>query len=282
MGKVDPIQALYAKKIDPSTFNFDTMMAPPLFSLISPMAVQQIHSIITSLKYSGKLKQKTEMIKSILAPFGWIRFGSGTNRMVFRNRDLPDLLIKVALDKVGLGDSHAEFKNQQYLKPFVAKTFEVSPCGTVALVERVIPITTVDEFLDISDDIYNLITIKILGRYVLEDIGSHYFMNYGVRLGFGPVLLDYPYVYRLDVNKLYCNAPMPDGSYCGGIIDYDAGFNRLFCQKCGKKYLARELKKNISENILKVEDMEENTKLKVTLKKNGKTYNYINESDFIE
>ena len=34
-------------------------------------------------------------------------------------------------------------------------------------------------------------------------------MNYGLREGFGPVLLDYPYVFELDGRKLICNVPEP-------------------------------------------------------------------------
>ena len=35
----------------------------------------------------------------------------------------------------------------------------------------------------------------------MADIGTNFFMNWGIRPGFGPVLLDYPYVYELDGNK---------------------------------------------------------------------------------
>ena len=69
-------------------------------------------------------------------------------------------------------------------------------------------------------------------------------MNWGVRRGAFPVLLDYPYVYKLDGAKLICNKPDPysETGYCGGDIDYDDGFNHLFCTKCGKNYFASDLK----------------------------------------
>ena len=85
------------------------------------------------------------------------------------------------------------------LKPFVTKMFECSPCGTVATVERVEPITSRQEFLSVADDIFDLLNQQILGQYILEDIGTNYFMNYGLRKGFGPVLLDYPYLFELMV-----------------------------------------------------------------------------------
>lgn len=54
-------------------------------------------------------------------------------------------------------------------------------------------------------------------------------------------MLDYPYVYRVDEAKLFCNRVDEFGNRCTGLIDYDAGFNHLFCTKCGKRYLALDL-----------------------------------------
>ena len=67
------------------------------------------------------------------------------------------------------------------------------------------------------------------------------------------VLLDFPYVYELDGNKLYCNAkPIPGRRdiICGGQIDYDDGFNNLICTKCGRPYHARDLKKEGKEKLI--------------------------------
>ena len=91
------------------------------------------------------------------------------------------------------------------------------------------------------------------GKYVLDDIGVTKFMNYGIRNGFGPVILDYPYAYELDGKKLICNKSIktPYGMVpCGGEIDYDSGLNNLVCCKCGRTYSARELAKDDS-NVLK-------------------------------
>ena len=76
-------------------------------------------------------------------------------------------------------------------------------------------------------------------------------MNFGIREGFGPVLLDFPYVYKLDGEKLFCNRPTPDGEFCGGVIDYDAGFNGLYCTKCGAMYKAKELEEAIKDQSVK-------------------------------
>ena len=42
-----------------------------------------------------------------------------------------------------------EYQNQFLIKPFCTKVFEVSPCGTVGIAERVEPITSKAEFISI-------------------------------------------------------------------------------------------------------------------------------------
>ena len=72
-------------------------------------------------------------------------------------------------------------------------------------------------------------------------------------MGFGPVLLDYPYCYELDGNKLYCNnVDMATGVVCNGVIDYDYGFNELRCPVCGKRYTAKDLESAISQRLIVV------------------------------
>ena len=55
-------------------------------------------------------------------------------------------------------------------------------------------------------------------------------------------------MYKLDGQKLYCNKIHLNGQVCDGVIDYDEGFNKLICKKCGQRYYASELAKNEAEN----------------------------------
>ena len=86
----------------------------------------------------------------------------------------------------------------------------------------------------------------------MADIGTNFFRNYGIRIGFGPVLLDYPMLYEIDGAKLFCNSIGPFGLPCGGGIDYDAGANFLYCEKCGKQYTAAQLRKAIDDKHIEV------------------------------
>ena len=189
---------------------------------------------------------------------------SGTNRVVYRFADDYSFVLKIAIDKVGCRDNPMEMVNQHLLKPFVTKCFDVTPCGTVGMFERVVPITYREEFLSIADDVFNLIN-NLIGKYVIDDIGEKYYQNYGIRNCFGPVLLDYPYVYELDGAKLRCNTVDPITNLaCLGEIDYDIGYNDLVCKKCGKRYIATDLKtvKNEDAKII-VEGKDD--KMKISL-----------------
>lgn len=265
MARADLLNVLYSKEKSPLEFQFDSLWAPSLYNFLTVEDINQLHSIATSLRYSSKIEAKYKAIDEIMKRRGCKKFHCGTNRIVYSIYDYPNLLIKIALDRVGMDDNPSEYKNQFLLKPFVTKVFEISPCGTVALVERVQPITSREEFLSVGPDVYELLTKCIIGKYVLEDIGSKFFMNYGLRNGFGVVLLDYPYVFELDGNKLYCNRTDPITGVCGGLIDYDEGFNYLVCTKCGKKYLATELKSEIKANKIQVIKSEEDSELEVSI-----------------
>lgn len=258
------------------SFQFDKLTAPPLASLLSEYDMMQLYEIARDPKLSARIKKKYNMINQILNPRGFKLLGRGTNRCAYKHYEFPNIVLKVPIDKVGMSDGFNEYQNQWLLQPFVAKTFEIHPSG-ISLHERVQPLTSHRELELLADDYFNLVTKVFIGKYVMEDIGEQYFMNWGIRPGFGLVLLDYPYLFELDIAKLRCNAPDPKNPYnvCMGEIDYDMGFNHLYCSKCGKRYAARELGKSIENNQL-IYNIYNNSKggsnmenVVVTITKNG-------------
>jgi len=254
VAKASVLDMLYTTKKSPLEFNFDMLTAPPLLSLLTVQDIYELNTIARSVKLASKIDEKYKLIDRIMNNRGFVKLHAGTNRVVYRFIEDQSFVVKIAIDKVGLGDNPAEFRNQFLLKPFVTKVFEVSPCGTVGLFERVDAIMSREEFASVADDIFNLITKFFVGKYILEDFGCHYFMNWGIRKnGAGLVLLDFPYVFELDGNKLYCNKPINPFNKsikCGGEIDYDDGFNNLICTKCGKPYHARDLKKTGKDQLI--------------------------------
>lgn len=293
MAKLDTIKMLYKKQVPVNEFMFDQLTAYPLICYIHPSAIMELNKIAKSIKLQSKPKLKYKLIDDIVRPFGFKLLTSGTNRVVYKHLEDQRIVIKIAIDAVGLRDNPNEFHNQRLLKPFVTKCFEVSPCGTVGLFERVQPITSKYEFQSIAEDVFLLLT-KLIGKYILEDIGSNFYLNYGLREGFGPVLLDFSYMYELDSRKLLCNnIDHKTGLCCGGEIDYDDGFNELRCTRCGKLYLATELQKDMDENNLVISSdptLKGVSTMKVALVKTTVENGHVvdeetissNESDIIE
>lgn len=273
MSRVSLIEQLYApKRKSALEFNYDKLWAPPIRFFLSQQDINELYKIATSLKYNDNIEKKYELIDAIMKPRGFKRGNCGTNRVVYNFLEDTSFCMKIALDRVGIKDSPREFKNQEFFKPFCCKIFEVDPTGVIACVERVNPISSLEEFASISDDVFNMMITKIIGKYVVDDLGTDKFMNYGIRynsngIAFGPVVLDYPYAYELDGAKLHCAKPIVIGNQefaCGGEIDYDAGLNNLVCCKCGRTYSARELAKDDS-NILKFYSDDEQCRMRARI-----------------
>ena len=245
--RLTTIDRIKARTMSAEEFDFDNLVAPPLVSMIPIDAMIAVSKCISYPKSSNPMKVEKEVNK-ILNPLGFRRIGGGTNRVCYGCDYNPNIVLKVAMTSLLFTDSPREFKNQFKFKPFVSKCFECSPDGCMGLFERVIPITSREEFSSVAKEIKYLMDNWFIGKYVFTDVGTHYFMNWGVRKGFGPVLLDYPYCYEIDPNKLICDRPQRDSNgkqigICGGIVDYDPGYNALYCTKCGKKFTARDIGK---------------------------------------
>lgn len=263
------LEKMRARSMSIDQFNYEKLSAPPLLSFLNMNDINELKQIGSSLRLSGRPEEKLRRIDEVMRTRNFRKLAGGTNRVVYKHLEYDPIIVKIAHDDVGRGDTPREYFNQAYLKPFVTKVFEYSPCGTVGLFERCIPVTSRQEFLSVAEDYFDLLKFWFTGEYIMEDIGSNYFMNVGVRNGFGPVLLDFPYLYKLDGNKLYCNKPddkEPSG-VCGGIIDYDDGYNHLYCSKCGKRYRAKELEAGIENGEVVIERSERSSHMKVRLQR---------------
>lgn len=262
------LDRIRSKPMSIEEFNFDALQGPTISQLFTPYDIANLRSIATSLKLSAKPTARYEAIDRIMRSKGFIKFGAGTNRVIYRHPEDTRFLVKVAADAIGMRDNPDELRQSNRFKPFIPKCFDISECGTVGIFERVIPITSREEFLSVADSIFEVITEWFVGEYVLADIGTEFFMNWGIRKGFGPVLLDFPYIYELDGNKLFCNKPDPESptGKCEGVIDYDDGFNFLYCTKCRAKYKAKELAKKIKNKQIVLQNKElEGNKMQIKI-----------------
>ena len=57
---------LKSRRTSIDEFNFDSLVAPPLYMFLSPYDIQQIHSIARSLKLSAKPEVRYEEINELI------------------------------------------------------------------------------------------------------------------------------------------------------------------------------------------------------------------------
>ena len=232
-------------KID---FDWNKLIRPQVYSYLPPNAIQELNSIVSSARLMNKPTVKYDLVNKLLYQYGFRPLNSGTNRRTFYNVMDPGIVIKLASDRVGRSDNISEFNLQGILKPSCPKTFDVTPDGLVALVERVEPMSE-SEYKDIYGGvIFDIIYSFLREGYIMEDVGGNFYKNWGIRYGFGPVLLDYPYIYEIDWTKLKCRKVDPiTNQVCNGWLDYDydKGLSEIVCTKCGARYSAKSLAKLI-------------------------------------
>lgn len=223
---------------------FDSLVAPPLMSMFTAQDIEEINRIVLYPGYSDQ--EKVSLLSKIMKSRGFtIRGGGGgTNRRCYLYTYNPSICIKVAVTNVGFRNNINEFYNQHFLKPYCYRVFEVSPCGTIAVLETVNPIKEVEQWEHIAEDVFNIMWFKIRGRDIaIDDIGDSCFKNWGLRPNFGPVLLDFPSMYKVDSRKSVCRRTDRFGRRCNCPVDYDVGFNNIFCTECGTAHKAVTLSK---------------------------------------
>ena len=245
-----------------------------------------LYELATNPKYNiVSKKDKLSVYDQIICPRGFYRSHSGTNRIVYSHNTDNTFIIKVALDKIGVDDNNKEFYNQKVLQPFVPKIFDISDNEAVILMEKVKPILNKEEFSLYGNSIFDLITYLVGCGYIMEDIGTDFFMNWGVRQGFGPVLLDYPYVYRVNKSRLNCIQRNIDGSQCKGKIIYDDGYNYLICDTCGKRYAAKDIGSNfkyLNEIRSKMKRSATMEKISFKIQRGSQSYEITSGSSIID
>lgn len=243
---------------DPDVFKFteedwNKMTKPPLTTYVPAPVIDQLRSIVNNVKLMNNPSKKYELVNELFATIGLKPLASGTNRRTFYCTYDPTVVIKIASDRVGKSDNLSEFTLQKLIKPFCTKSFDVTPDGVVALVERVETMKEADFKKVYASDVFDF-TFEILRRgYVMEDIGGNFYKNWGIRFGFGPVILDYPYIFELDWTKLRCShKDVHTGYLCDGYLDYDydKGMSEIICTKCGTRYTAKYLARRIEAKTL--------------------------------
>lgn len=246
LARLETINRLtsYNESLKFTISDWNKMTKPPLISYVPLNVIEQVRQVVDSVRLMNLPSKKYKMVNDILSPLGIKPLASGTNRRTFYVEYDPSVVIKIASDRVGKRDNLSEFRLQEVVKPFCTKTFDVTPDGVMSLVERVETMTSYQFKYVYTGDIFDFIMLILDRGYIMEDIGGNFHKNWGLRVGFGPVILDYPYVFEVDYTKLRCSFVDPiTKEKCDGYLDYDysKGMSEIVCTKCGTRYSARSL-----------------------------------------
>lgn len=224
---------------------FDDLQGPMVEDLFDADTIKSIKLVVTNPKIKF-FKDKFRILAGILNPLGYILAHAGTNRVVFQPQFDDSFVVKIGLDIAGRTNNPNEIVNQKYLKPFVCKCFDTTDDGVIGTFERVVPIENLYQLWSVREDIFDIMR-AITKRFIIDDFGTEAFKNWGVRKGFGPVLLDYADMYILDKDTAYCRKPIDwhSTAVCGGELGYTPGYNKIMCKKCGgigkaKQYKGKE------------------------------------------
>lgn len=234
-----------------SEFVWQKLIRPPITSYIPIDCIKYIESLVGSVRLMNKPQEKYRLIESALNQYKFKKLNSGTNRRAFYCEYDPYVVLKIGSDNVGKSDNIYEYYNAEKAKPFCAKPFDVLPSGIMLLTERAEPMTEEDFKTTYAGEVFDVIFRMLSMGYIMEDIGANFFKNWGIRYGFGPILIDYPYIYEIDWSKIKCSYIDPRTHIkCNGEIDYDydSGMSELVCTTCGTRYSARSLAKLITSN----------------------------------
>lgn len=253
-GHVDHENEGKTEKFNPFHFDWNQMIKPPIVNLLHPKSIDDMHSLVEDPKLMNDPVKKYKYMNDILRPMGFRPAASGTNRRAFYCEYDPTIILKIGSDRVGRTDNISEFYSQAILKPFCTKIYDVLPTGVFQLCERAEPMKEEDFKKRWSKEIFDLIMNLLYRGYMLEDVGGNFYKNWAIRLGFGPVIIDFPYVYEVDFSKLKCVYVDPrTHKKCDGELDYDykKGMSEIICDKCGSRYSAQYLAKNISDTMFR-------------------------------
>lgn len=227
---------------------FNNMTSRPISYYFSDQDVKYCMDMALSPNMATHPKERNYNLDTLMQNRGFKLVAGGTNRR-FYSHATDNIGIKVGTDKVGFVATMKEIYNQNVLKPFCTKIFDVSQYGVLGMSELFVPFKTEAEFAQFKESVHEILFFKIRQNNIgMEDIGLRSFKNWGVRPNFGPGLLDFPTMYVLDPRKRYCDR-IVNGHVCGSSMDYDEGYDIIRCNTCKTTYHPRDLALDNGEDL---------------------------------
>lgn len=190
---------------------------------------------MNSVDNNSKVTFINKLLELYEIPFSPL--GPGTNRYTVM---IEEYAVKIALDRDGMTDNKREFIYSKNLQPYVIKFYETTQNGLVGFCEYV-QIFSLDDFYE-NQDKMRVILEDISSQYLIGDIGisTKNYLNWGFRFDGSICILDFAYIYSLSFKTFVCTCPS------AGVLTYDADYNLLRCNICGKKHSFKDVRRRIT------------------------------------
>lgn len=219
-------------------------MGQQLRSRIKEDFSQEDLDFLFQLTENTYISNNNDKANAILLKFrdkGFIELAPATNRYaVSKGR----YVYKFALDSYGIKDNWNEFVMSEQLQPYATKTYETNGLITIA---EYVNLISKEEFADSKDRIREILS-GFADDYLFMDVGAveRNMCNWGFRDDDSLVILDYGYFYKKDPRIMHC---IKDG----GNLRYDANYDKIFCDECGKQYKVTDIleRMDLSEDAFK-------------------------------
>lgn len=244
----DPIK----KIIEMMVKEYDSWTAPSVSYFLSPDDLAMIEKYALSPYYTTHPREKAKDLDELMSRRGFRFVRGGTNRRFYEHVTIPRVGMKLATCNVGMKNNIDDMKNQDILKPFCTKIFDVARyangyySGVAEVVEAGVPVTCMDELKPYWEQLFFMFEFKIRKDDIgIEDLGLRSLTQYCIRPNFGVIICDFPTMVVIDRGKCFCTKTVDRGgikTLCGGSIDYDGTYSFMECCKCHQKYSIQTLK----------------------------------------
>lgn len=210
----------------------------------TPDLIQKLYKVCKDVFIQDN-NQKAEAIIDILNEHEIVfnELGPGTNRLAIL---IDNYVFKIAFDEAGMRDNLNEFKMSKELQPYVTKTYETNE---LIVVSEYVTVISREEFREKADKIRKILSY-VAESYLLGDVGftEKNFCNWGYRDDKELVMLDFAYIHHVAPDQLLC--PKDDT-----ILEYNDDFTHLVCPRCARAYSYVEMRRRISWDEEKQEDL---------------------------
>jgi len=226
--------------------------------LFTPTVVSDLFTIMHSCSNN---QTKAGYIRQELSYYGFKQVGLGTNIYTMSNPAYPGVVFKFALDDNGMADNFNDAILEQMVNEHLGErrytaTLARHPSGIVSVQQRKVLVSDQDRMDTFRSSILKALK-KLSEIFLIVDLSpSLYQFNYGIDRNGDWCFVDASDLYPLAniKKKIRCNKAVGYDEKkrkvirCGGMLQYNADFSAVICDRCGMEFLPLEIRPKDKED----------------------------------